>query len=121
MTSGSVTVMDAAVICPHGNCDETSAPVNWAIATVAVSLLLLRHEGAGEEELVPCLDEEQDGGGEDAGAASGATMRTKVCIRVQPSTRADSSNSSGSSRKKALSVQMHRGSVKVTFGRMSER
>ncbi len=39
MTSGIVTTMDAAVIWPQGYWDETSAPLNCAMETVAVSLL----------------------------------------------------------------------------------
>src|SRR5258708_13755536 len=55
------------------------------------------------------------------GAESGTVIFQKACMRVAPSTRADSSSSLGNSLKKAVSVQMQMGSVKVTLGRINAR
>ena len=98
-----------------------SAPSNCAMATVAVSRFGWLMKVRANRNSFQAWMNSRIAAVKTPGAASGTMILKNACIRVQPSTRADSSSSTGRSLKNAVSVQMQIGSVNVTFGRISAR
>src|SRR4029079_5166739 len=113
-TSGTVTMIVAAMIVPHGCWNEPpDSPTNDVIASGTVYLAgSWMNESANRYSFQAEMNASSPVVTR-PGRISGSSTLRNVCIGVAPSTNAASSSSPGIERKKFVSTQMVKGSVNV--------
>src|SRR5829696_760217 len=118
MMMGIVTTTAAAAMEPVGcsNCElpEKNASAAGTVRAYSVDVSVMAKRKSFQAKMNTRMADVKI-----PGAASGAITLRKAWKGVAPSTRAALSRSHGISRKKAESVQMASGSVKVMYGMIS--